>query len=129
MARFGLQFTRDERFGTRRSSSSPREPLSGCPFSQDFSFLRFIPRAKELSVRADCNIQPRRKIYIQSFSTIRVLSIGKREPPLIDKLSFGLSIIKTGGHGNPNSVANTRKASIMAFSGLWIQFAAPAWVY
>lgn len=94
MAGLGLQFTRDERIGTRKSSSSPRGPLSSSPFSQDFRFLQFIPWAKELSVRPDYNIQPRRKIYIQSFSPIRVLSIGKREPPLIDKLSFGLSIIK-----------------------------------
>lgn len=95
MACLGLQFTWDEHVGTRRSSSSPRGPLSSSPFSQDFCFLQFIPWAKELSVRADYNIQPRRKIYIQSFSPIRVLSLGKRELPLIDKLSFGLSIINT----------------------------------
>lgn len=52
-------------------------------------------RSKELSVRADNKIQPRRKIHKQSFPPIRVLSTGRSEPHLIYKLSFWLSIIKT----------------------------------
>lgn len=78
---------------TKRSSSSPRGPLCSSPFSQ--YFLWFIRGAKELSVRADNKIQPRRKIYIPNFSPIRVGSTGKREPHLRDTLSFSLAIIKT----------------------------------
>lgn len=99
MALWGLKFMRKwaQRAATetKRSSSSPRGPLSSSPFGQYISFLWIIPWAKELSVRADNKIQPRRKIHIQSMSQIRVLSTGKSEPHLIDKWSFWLSIIKT----------------------------------
>lgn len=75
--------------------SSAWGPPSSSPFSQYFCFFWFIPEAKELSVRADNKIQPRRKIHKQSFPPIRVLSTGRSEPHLIYKLSFWLSIIKT----------------------------------
>lgn len=115
MAGLGLQFTRDERIGTRKSSSSPRGPLSCSPSARTSASSSSFHEPKsyllDQIITSSLEGKSTYKASLQS-----EFFIGKRSQPLIDKLSFWAFHNKTmAAMGNPNSAANTRKASIMAF--------------